>query len=140
MTDLRAEKPTVPMASDSSPIGGNSRAAKPIEPLKNRILDTLAAIGVSGKDKYIAVSARVIEVVVIRPDMSLEEIIDNFASTHYMTASAVTRIIEKCFDVYDTELYDSLTAVTHTSPQTAKDALFDIAVYLRASYGESQYA
>lgn len=105
-----------------------------IEPLRTFIIKLLLSLGVVPHNNAFAVVARLTELLVIHPDIAMDKLISDFAKSHAADKNAVSRMIEKCFDVYDDKFMTKVTALTHSHPNTAKDVLCDLAVYLSAMY------
>lgn len=104
------------------------------ESIKLYIVKVLLFIGTSPTGNGLAVLARLVETLTIHPEISLEDAIADFAKTHFSTVDAVTRIIEKYFNIYDNYFYDRVTALTKSNPMTAKDVLCDLSVYVRFKF------
>lgn len=109
-----------------------------IEPLRTFIIKLLLSIGVIPRNNAFAVVARITELLVIHPDIAMDKLIVDFAKSHSTDKSTVSRMIDKCFDVYDDKFMTKVTALTQSHPNTAKDVLCDIAVYISATYGSEQ--
>lgn len=100
------------------------------QPLKYVIIKTLLFVGVDTRGKCFPVLARLIEILVVHPDIDLNDVIDDFAQTHHMSVGTVTRMIDNGLNMRDQETYDRVTTLTRSHPFTAKDALCDLAVYI----------
>lgn len=109
-----------------------------IEPLRTFIIKLLLSFGVIPRSNALAVVARLTELLVIHPDIAMDKLIADFAKSHSTDKNTVSRMIEKCFDVYDDNFMTKVTALTQSHPNTAKDILCDIAVYIRAMYSCEQ--
>lgn len=117
---------------DNSRIGEYSPTRA--EPLRGYIIKLLLYIGLLPKNSYFAVIARLIESVASCPEYTLESVIDDFADAHNTTASSVSRIIDKCLNVYDPRFTEKVMRVTDSNPMTSKDVLCDLAVHVRIKY------
>ena len=104
------------------------------EAIKTYVIKVLLFVGTSPTGNGLAVLARLTEVSALHPELSLEYVIEDFAKTHATTVDAVTRIIEKYFNVYDNYFCERVMALTGSHPMTAKDVLCDLSVYVRAKY------
>ena len=104
------------------------------ESVKTFIIKILLFIGVSPNGNALAVLARLIEMFTVHPELSLEEVISDFAATHQTNIDAVTRIIEKQFSIYDNYFYDRVVQLTKSHPMTPKDVLCDLSVFIRLKY------
>lgn len=104
------------------------------ESVKTFIIKVLLFIGVSPNGNGLAVLARLIEMFTVHPELSLEEVIYDFANTHQTNVDAVTRIIEKHFYVYDNYIYDRVVKLTESHPMTPKDVLCDLSVFVRLKF------
>lgn len=116
------------------PASGLNDSPMRFERLRHFIVRVLLHIGLSPLGNAMAVIARLIEVMSTHPEIPLDEVIADFAATHFAKKDAVSRIIDKHLSVYNSDVYSRVTALTESSPQTAKDMLCDIAVYVRLKY------
>ncbi|MDE6028939.1 MAG: hypothetical protein K2F90_01300 [Clostridiales bacterium] len=110
------------------------RGAVRQEAIKTYIIKTLLFVGTPPTGNGLAVLARLTEILTLHPELPLELVIEDFAKSHFATVDAVTRIIEKNFNVYDNYFCERVMALTGSHPMTAKDVLCDIGVYVRAKY------
>ncbi|MDE7406748.1 MAG: hypothetical protein K2M89_07750 [Clostridiales bacterium] len=104
------------------------------EAIKTYIIKVLLFVGTPPVGNGLAVLARLIEVLTLHPEFALEYVIEDFAKTHVATVDAVTRVIEKNFNIYDNYFCERVMALTGSHPMTAKDVLCDLSVYIRAKY------
>lgn len=104
------------------------------EAIKTYIIKVLLFVGTSPTGNGLAVLARLTEVLTLHPELSLEYVIEDFAKTHAATVDAVTRIIEKYFNIYDNYFCERVMTLTGSHPMTAKDVLCDLSVFVRAKY------
>ena len=102
--------------------------------IKTYIIKALLYIGTPPTGNGLAVLARLTEVLTLYPEIDLETVIEDFADTHDTTVDAVTRIIEKYFNVYDSYFCERVYSLTKSQPFTAKDVLCDISVFIRAKF------
>lgn len=102
------------------------------ENIKTYIIKVLLFIGTPPTGNGLAVLARLTEVLTMHPELSTEYVIEDFAKTHAATVDAVTRIIEKYFNIYDNYFCERVMALTGSHPMTSKDVLCDLSVYIRA--------
>ena len=104
------------------------------ESVKMYIIKVLLFVGTPPTGNGLAVLARLLEVLTMHPEISLEEAIADFANTHAATADSVTRVIEKYFNIYDNYFHARVVALTKSHPMTAKDVLCDLSVYIRLKF------
>ena len=104
------------------------------ELVKTYIIKALLYIGTPPTGNGLAVLARLTEILTLHPELDLESVIADFAKTHETTVDAVTRIIEKYFNVYDSYFCERVYSLTKSQPLTAKDVLCDISVFVRAKF------
>ncbi|MCH5154232.1 MAG: hypothetical protein J1F71_03370 [Clostridiales bacterium] len=104
------------------------------ECVKTYIVKALLYIGTPPTGNGLAVVARLTEILTLHPEIDLESVIEDFAKTHDTTVDAVTRIIEKYFNVYDSYFCERVYSLTKSQPLTAKDVLCDISVFVRAKF------
>lgn len=104
------------------------------ESVKTFILKILLFVGVSPNGNALAVLARLIEMFTVHPELSLDEVISDFAVTHQTNVESVTRIMEKHFYVYDNYFYDRVVQLTKSHPMTPKDVLCDLSVLVRLKF------
>lgn len=104
------------------------------ESIKMFILKVLLYIGMPTTGNGMAVIARLIEVMFLHPELSPEQVIEDFADTHNATVDAVDYVIEKNFNVYDSYFCDRVEQLTKSHPMTAKDVLCDLSVYIKIKY------
>lgn len=104
------------------------------EALKTYVIKVLLFVGTPPVGNGLAVLARLTEVLTLHPELALEYVIEDFAKTHVATVDAVTRVIEKNFNIYDNYFCERVMALTGSHPMTAKDVLCDLSVYIRAKY------
>lgn len=109
-------------------------AATRAESMRGYIIKILLYIGLLPKNSHFTVIARLIESIALRPEYMLENIIDDFAVTHNTTASSVSRIIDKCLNVYNPQFTERVMRITNSNPMTPKDVLCDLAVHVRIKY------
>ena len=102
--------------------------------IKTYIIKTLLYIGTPPTGNGLAVLSRLTEILTLHPEIALEDVIEDFAKTHDTTVDAVTRIIEKYFNVYDNRFCERVIKLTKSQPMTAKDVLCDISVFIRAKF------
>ncbi|MCH5155494.1 MAG: hypothetical protein J1F69_02720 [Clostridiales bacterium] len=107
------------------------------EEIKTYIIKALLFIGTPPTGNGLAVLARLTEILCLHPELDLEYVIEDFAKTHYSTVDAVTRIIEKYFNIYDNVFCERVMLLTESHPFTAKDVLCDLSVFVRAKYLEA---
>ncbi|MCH5165247.1 MAG: hypothetical protein J1G01_02470 [Clostridiales bacterium] len=103
------------------------------------IIKLLLHIGKIPTGNAFAVVCRVVEVLTDRPDMSFNDVILDFAKCHDCTVDAVTRIIDKFFNMYDNAMVERITSVIQTNPMTARDVICDLAAFTRARYFDGFY-
>ena len=104
------------------------------ETIKTYIIKVLLFVGTPPTGNGLAVLARLTEILTLHPELSMEYVIEDFAKTHDATVDAVTRIIEKYFNIYDNYFCERVMALTGSHPMTAKDVLCDLSVFVRAKY------
>lgn len=104
------------------------------EAIRTYIIKALLFVDTPPTGNGLAVLARLTEILTLHPELSLEYVIEDFAKTHVATVDAVTRIIEKYFNIYDNYFCERVMALTGSHPMTAKDVLCDLSVYIRAKY------
>ncbi len=97
------------------------------------ILKILIDLGLKNEN-HIAVIARIIEISAYNRDVTLEQAIKILANRLGATESAINHIIDKNFNVYDSEFFARISAITRSQPFTAKDALCDLSVCIRKNY------
>lgn len=103
------------------------------------IIRMLLFVGASPVGNKIAVVARLIEVLSLRPELSLNYIIEDFARTHSTDIATVTRTVEKAFNIYDPDFIERVTYLTGSEPLTAKDVLVDLSVYVRLKQQNTEF-
>ena len=96
------------------------------------IVKVLLYLGINPLSKSFLVTAYLIDCIVAEPNLTLSECINKTAELFEIDVTAVSRVIDKHFNIYDAELYRKITYLTHTKPMTAKDALYDISMYVSA--------
>lgn len=104
------------------------------EALRGYIIKLLLYLGIMPKNSHFAAIARLIEIIAIRPELTLEYILNDFAVTHNTTVAAVARVIEKHLNIYNPQFTESVTRITGSQPITSKDVLCDLAVHARIKY------
>lgn len=104
------------------------------EAIRMYIIKVLLYVGTQPTGNGLAVLARLTEILTLHPELALEYVIEDFAKTHITTVDAVTRIIEKYFNVYNNYFCERVMSLTGSHPMTAKDVLCDLSVYIRAKY------
>ena len=82
----------------------------------------------------IAPVARVIETLALHPEIEVARAISELAEFWGTNADRVSKHIGKVLNVYDPKFIDKFTALTCTNPFTARDAICDLAVYVRTKY------
>lgn len=102
------------------------------------IIKLLLFIGVHPNGNHLAVLTAIIECLSYRQDMTVDDAISYFASTHGTTVSAVTHIIEKCLNIYNAELFTRVEYLTGSQPFTPKDIICDLALYINLDYTVKQ--
>lgn len=105
------------------------------EPMRGSIVKVLLYIGATKADKM-GLLARLVEKVALDDEFKVETHIKETAELCGVTVSSVERLVEKAFNVYDAAVLKKISALTKTSPLTSRDALCDIALYVRTkAYG-----
>lgn len=104
------------------------------EAVKTYIIKVLLFVGTPPTGNGLAVLARLIEILSLRPDLSLDYVIEDFAKMHATNVDSVMRIIEKYFNIYNNYFCERVMALTNSHPMTAKDVLCDLSVFVRAKY------
>ncbi|MCH5161372.1 MAG: hypothetical protein J1G04_05005 [Clostridiales bacterium] len=98
------------------------------EMLRPMILKVLLYLGFKPLGEKFAVIMRLIELLTV--DGDFDRAITNCASS-CGNEDIVIRAIESEIDMYDAEFVNKLSLLTDTSPLSPRDALFDIAIYIR---------
>lgn len=103
------------------------------------IIKILLFLDVFKRTKLYAAIAYIIEKLAIHPETDIAALIDDVVRLGFIKA-AVTRAVENCFDIYDDRVAERIEYLTDTKPVTAKDALYDIALFVRTRfYGSAHY-
>ncbi len=96
------------------------------------IVKVLLYIGVMPNDRSFTVIAKLVDRIVSKPDVPLSDCIKYIAEISGVSIPAMSRIIDKCFNIYDNAVYDRITYITNTKPMTSRDALYDVSMYINA--------
>lgn len=105
------------------------------ESMRGIIVKVLLYIGTLKIDKA-ALIASLVERVALDDEFRVEENIKNTAEFYGVKPSTVEGLVEKTFNLYDSAVFKRIEALTKTRPFTSKDALCDIALYVRTKvYG-----
>ena len=111
------------------------------EMLRPFVIKTLIFVGLLPTDKSFVLLARLVETLAVRPDADLSALIKAQAEDAGIEQSTVTRNIDRAFDIRDDFTREKLTYLTKTAPFTARDAIYDLALYVRTKfYGGGLYA
>lgn len=94
------------------------------------IVKILLYMGLTPNSETFTVIARLIDCIVSQPSLTLSECINKVAEVCGVSVNSVSKAIDKSFYIYDNSVYDKVTYLTRTNPVTAKDALYDIALYV----------
>lgn len=137
--DAFARETTMALRLRHSVDGLKDAATVRIESPRGYIVKLFLHIGLLPRTSAFAALARLTEAIAMRPELSLEEIIADFAETHSATPAAVSKIIDKAFNVYDPEFMEKVVSITRSQPMTTKDVLCDLAVTVRAEYYSQGY-
>ena len=107
------------------------------EALRPFIIKLLLFVGVDSE--YIALVAKLIETLVVRPRDELAKVLTFAASKMGVSEKAISHRLDRCFNVFNLDMYERIKYLTRTEPQTAKDALVDLSAYVRVIfYSEGQ--
>ena len=96
------------------------------------IIKLLLFIVVSSE--YIALSARLIETLAVKPRVELNSVLSVSAKQMGITERALSHRLDRCFNIYDLEIFERISYLTRTDPKTPKDALVDLSVYVRVLF------
>ena len=111
------------------------------EMLRPFVVKTLIFVGLLPTDKSFVLLARMVETLAVRPDADLSALIEAEAAESDVEQSTVIRNIDRALDIRDDFTREKLTYLTNTSPFTTRDALYDLALYVRTKfYGGGAYA
>ncbi len=111
------------------------------EMIRPFIIKTLLFVGMLPTDKSFVLLARIIEMLAVRPDADISVLIRNEATQTKIEKSTVIRNIDRALNVYDEFTRDRITYLTKTAPFSARDAIYDLAQYVRTKfYGGGIYA
>ncbi|MCH5350396.1 MAG: hypothetical protein J1F39_00310 [Clostridiales bacterium] len=102
------------------------------EMLRPFIIKLLLFVGVSSE--YIALVAKLIETLAIRPRDEINTVLSVAADKMCVTEKAISHKIDRCFNIYNLDMYEQIKYLTHTNPQTARDALVDLSAYVRVIF------
>lgn len=104
------------------------------ESMRPFIIKILLYIDIFNKINRYAVIAYMIESLATHPNTDINRLIEDVTQKIGIGRSAVIHMIERCFDVYDQSVADRITYLTSTKPVTAKDAMCDIALFVRTRF------
>lgn len=104
------------------------------EHLRPFILKTLIFVNFSDDCRTVGLMARIIEILASHTELELNYVIEHIASTACVGYDSVSKLIDRYFNVYDNKIYERISFLTCTSPFTAKDAICDLALYVRTKF------
>lgn len=111
------------------------------ETVRPYVIKTLLFIGLLPTDRLFVLLARMIELLALRPDADVSALISNEAEATSLEYGSVVRNIDKAVNVYDDFIRDRITYLTRSAPFSARDAIYDLALYVRTKfYGGGFYA
>lgn len=107
-------------------------AIKRREDMRPFIIKLMLFVGVSSE--YIPLIALLVETLAIRPRDELNTVLSVIAERMGITVKALTHRLDRCFNIYNLDMYDRIKYLTRTLPQTARDALVDLSAYVRVIF------
>ncbi len=102
------------------------------EGIRPFIIKVLLFIGLSSE--YYAIIARLIETLAVRPQVELNDVIAQAAAKMNISVKALMHKIDRCFNVYNLDMFERISYLTRTMPMTPKDALVDLSSYVRVCF------
>lgn len=102
------------------------------EEIRPFILKLLLFVGVSSE--YYVLAARLIETLAVRPQDELNNVLRNTADRMKLTQKALASRLDRCFNLYDVQMFERISYLTRTTPLTARDAIIDLAGYVRVVF------
>ncbi len=109
------------------------------EMIRPFILKVLIYLGIKPLGEKFAVIMRLIELLAVNDDIDFDIAVRECALS-CGSEETVIRAIESEINMYDGLFVDKLSALTDTSPLSPRDAIFDIALYVRNEYfGKNRY-
>lgn len=116
-----------------------SGAAKKYELTRHRILKLLLYIGYDPDNPAFGLIAGLVEMRVRRPDAAFSEMLTELSQNTGVPYKVLDRELERSFSYYDGSALERMTYVTGTVPMSARDAVCDLAVYVRISAFDDVY-
>lgn len=104
------------------------------EHLRPFILKTLLFVNLSDDCRTVGLMARIIEILAVHPELELNYVMEHIAATAGVGYDSVSKLVDRYFNIYDNKIYDRVCFLTCTGPFTAKDAICDLALYVRAKF------
>ncbi|MCM1367366.1 MAG: hypothetical protein NC184_00935 [Roseburia sp.] len=113
---------------------------KRYEYIRTFIIKVLLFLDVFKRTKHYAAIAYMIEKLAVHPETDIALLMDEVANKIGASRSAITHAVENCFDIYDGWVAERIEYLTDSKPVTAKDAMFDVALFVRTRfYGGAHY-
>lgn len=102
------------------------------EQLRPFLIKLLLYIGVSSE--FIPITAKIIETLTLQPRLELNTVLSVAACQMEITEKALSHRLDRCFNIYDLDMFERISYLTRTEPQTPKDALVDLSSYVRVVF------
>lgn len=113
---------------------GLEDSAERFELMRPFIIKVLLYIGIDPDDRVFGILARVLELKARYAEMDINDVISYIASVKDILRTAVNRAVEKSINYYDSDIMDRISFLTDTQPKSARDAICDLAIYVRIKH------
>ncbi len=113
-----------------SPID-SSAVVERFENVRPFILKTLLFIGVDTVGNKLPLTARLIHRLALHPEVGVSQAMNDLAKRARLNYTTISRIVDEALNVYDGFITKNISFLTKSVPVTSRDALADIALYVR---------